>query len=661
MVGSKIFDHLGRAVALGPLLRRGGEGAVYHVADHPSWVAKLYEKPPALGKAEKLSTMIATGSPALARIAAWPVETLYDRPHGQLLGFMMPKIVGFKEVHKLYGPSHRQREFAIADWAFLVHAAANCAAAFETIHGLHHLMGDVNPNNVLVSDQALISLIDCDSFQVQSNGRTFRCEVGVAEYTPPELQGVVFKDVSRTENHDRFGLAVLIFHLLFMGRHPFAGRYRGPDDMSLERAIKECRFPFSLRRELRKDMEPPPLAPTLEMVTPGIAGLFDRAFADGGKSARPTANEWSMALLALEKQLVACRRDPIHKYASHLAACPWCTFEDGTPPVVFFVSPHGGLEFQCSIAELAPVLAEFERIPGPQTSIPQRAAATALVPTPLPPGTTAVLKRARRAQVACAASGLVVLTGLILLVFMPAGAIVSTIGALGAAGAGIAWSRLMRRSQLGEERTRRQQALRQAHRDQAQWRAQWKTASEDYARRHAETHACIEALRRDFSELKPQFDQNLAALEHSKEAVQRNDYLRNEMIEDAVLKGIGSSVKTALRSEGIESAHDVLTHDLNGIPGVGEKRQETLRAWAYEVAQRFRFDPKKDVPVAERRTLVAKYRHRMGHIKAQLERQVADLRQGSRDVAARIEQAQQGLVAATSQLGQAQIDWVAIE
>src|ERR1044071_5673085 len=194
MATPQIFDHLGKAVALGTLLRRGGEGAVFDVAGQPTLVAKLYETPPSQEKADKLKAMIAGGTPALTRIAAWPVKTLHDRPNGKLCGFVMQKIVGYKEIHKLYGPSHRLREFPDADWAFLVHTATNCAAAFEAIHALKHLMGDVNPGNVLVSAQALIALIDCDSFQVQANGRTFRCEVGVPEYTPPALQGIVFRD-----------------------------------------------------------------------------------------------------------------------------------------------------------------------------------------------------------------------------------------------------------------------------------------------------------------------------------------------------------------------------------------------------------------------------------------------------------------------------------
>ena len=40
-------------------------------------------------------------------------------------------------------------------------------------------------------------------------------------------------------NHDNFGLAVLIFQLLFMGRHPFSGRYQRPGRHALSNARLE--------------------------------------------------------------------------------------------------------------------------------------------------------------------------------------------------------------------------------------------------------------------------------------------------------------------------------------------------------------------------------------------------------------------------------------
>src|SRR5438093_919042 len=75
-------------------------------------------------------------------------------------------------------------------------------------------IGDLNERNLLVTTQALVTLVDTDSFQVKAAERVFRCRVGSAEYTPPELQGARFADIDRGPQHDAFGLGVLIFQLL---------------------------------------------------------------------------------------------------------------------------------------------------------------------------------------------------------------------------------------------------------------------------------------------------------------------------------------------------------------------------------------------------------------------------------------------------------------
>ena len=98
----------------------------------------------------------------------------------------------------------------------------------------------------------------------------------------------------RTANHDAFGLAVLIFHLLFMGRHPFAGRYLGQGEMPIERAIAETRFAYS-HDNSRTQMAPPPYTPPIEMVGPAMTGLFERAFhADGRRVAARAPRHGSM-------------------------------------------------------------------------------------------------------------------------------------------------------------------------------------------------------------------------------------------------------------------------------------------------------------------------------------------------------------------------------
>ncbi|STJ61175.1 putative chaperonin [Escherichia coli] len=76
----------------------------------------------------------------------------------------------------------------------------------------------------MVGRDSKVVLIDSDSFQINANGTLHLCEVGVSHFTPPELQTLPsFVGFERTENHDNFGLALLIFHVLFGGRHPYSG------------------------------------------------------------------------------------------------------------------------------------------------------------------------------------------------------------------------------------------------------------------------------------------------------------------------------------------------------------------------------------------------------------------------------------------------------
>jgi DNA-binding helix-hairpin-helix protein with protein kinase domain len=59
-----------------------------------------------------------------------------------------------------------------------------------------------------------------------------------------------YAGVTRTPNHDNFGLAVLIFQLLCMGRHPFAGRFLGTGDPpSIPEAIARSRYAYSRDRQ----------------------------------------------------------------------------------------------------------------------------------------------------------------------------------------------------------------------------------------------------------------------------------------------------------------------------------------------------------------------------------------------------------------------------
>ncbi|WP_232224419.1 hypothetical protein [Candidatus Paracaedibacter symbiosus] len=193
-------------IRLGKLLGRGGEGAVYEVEGRPEAAAKVYASPASAERADKLVAMAALRTPALDQLTAWPTEVLRQQD-GKVSGFVMANLRDSKDIHRLYSPKSRLADFPQADWRMVVRAALNTARAFSVLHQAGHLVGDVNHGGVRVAPNATVRLIDTDSFQISHQGRTFLCEVGVQDFTPPELQGKAFKQVMRTANHDNFGLA----------------------------------------------------------------------------------------------------------------------------------------------------------------------------------------------------------------------------------------------------------------------------------------------------------------------------------------------------------------------------------------------------------------------------------------------------------------------
>ena len=186
----------------------------------------------------------------------------------------------------------------------------------------------------------------------------------------PSCWGRTLVLLRRTPNHDAFGLAVLIFHLLFMGRHPFAGRYLCHGEMPIEKAIAESRFAYSPDTR-RTRMAPPPL--TLPLAGAGLqtAELFERAFhPDGRNGDRPRPEDWIRALEDLKGALFVCASVPWHQYAPNLPACPWCALERASGVKLF-----GGLARPASapIVDLPTLWARYRRIadPGPPQPLPR--------------------------------------------------------------------------------------------------------------------------------------------------------------------------------------------------------------------------------------------------------------------------------------------------
>jgi len=601
----RVYDANGETVALGREIARGGEGAIRETEHDANVVAKLYLRRVESEKALKLRSMVRKATPDLLRVAAWPTMTLHDNPGGQLIGVLMPKVPDHREIHQLYSPAQRKAQFPKADWKFLIHVAMNCAAAFETVHHCGHIIGDVNQSGVLVSNQGTVHLIDCDSFQIRDNGRVFYCEVGVPQFTPPELQGRAFRGIERTQQHDCFGLAILVFQLLFMGRHPFAGRFLGTGDMPIDKAIEESRFAFS-KLATSLEMAPPPNSLSMDALPSAITTLFDRAFIkQRSATARPSATEWRQAMMALKASLKQCQTDPGHRFLGSLLQCPWCNIVDHGGPN-FFISVQ--LYISGAQADLPPFDVEklwqrIEAIPRPAYERPKiPPAAEPARPTPLPEGMQDQRLLLFYCRVVTVSSCLITLLGTMTL--RP----VVYIGIALASVFGLGWIILTLVSSFKKEMNRRvaEASAKRQMLEQAQ--TQWDTLADYCPIRFDAIRIDLMNVKSDAIGISAKFAKEREQLEHNRRLEQLEEFLDGHLIRDSPIHGIGPGRLASLLSFGIETAADTPRIQDLRIPGIGPAIKDELTQWRYKLICEFRFDPNRSLPTSQLQMLVAKFR-----------------------------------------------------
>lgn len=352
---------LDRDLRLGPELARGGEGVIHTIytpkgklVTHS--VAKIFHAP-SVEKTAKLNAMLidVPHDPARKELRhisiAWPTARLVNQRR-ECIGFLMPYIDQKKTfpLLRLYNPRDRRSTGTNFTWQYLLRIVLNLSSIINALHRKGYIIGDLNESNILVTKQALVTLVDCDSIQVPMRRSGwqhllrwrrdfFHCVVAKPEYTPPELQGRDFRFVDRTANHDNFALAVLIFLMLMEGWHPFAAIWQG-DGMApaLEENIRRGIFPYiGAAKRLR-----PKYALPLAILPPEIQQLMIKCFAFRHQPAlflrvlwlqrRPGAATWMRALEQAEEHLLCCEQNISHVYSDHLSSCIWCArMDQGIP------------------------------------------------------------------------------------------------------------------------------------------------------------------------------------------------------------------------------------------------------------------------------------------------------------------------------------------
>jgi serine/threonine protein kinase len=313
----------------------GGEGEIYNITGQPNLVAKIYKNGKASGeKEQKLVRMInfPPDSSVLSQIA-WPQDVLYNA--GQFIGFIMPKMKINEDLNVIYeyGSSAKYPDMT---WENKIIIAQNICTVLHSIHDCGHVCGDLNPKNISVDPQTgFIVFLDTDSYHIQDGTKIYRCDVGIPQYLPVEIQkkmrvGYILATATLptfSQDTDNFALAIHIFQLLMNGTHPFACAIL-PSHSSVTAPqpsdnIEKGEFPFM---QNISGIRIPVYAPKITILPKKMQNLFKRAFIDGHTypNVRPKPEEWHTALKELRQNLIDCKKVAHHKYNGSLSSCPWC-------------------------------------------------------------------------------------------------------------------------------------------------------------------------------------------------------------------------------------------------------------------------------------------------------------------------------------------------
>ena len=563
----------GAAVKLGNRIGKGGEGEVYALSDKPDRAVKFYTAHDGAAREAKIEAIVQMRLAERSALVAFPMAIARDRT-GRFMGFLMQLVREHQPLFELYSPAARKQNFPSATYPFLVRAAVNTTRAVAAVHEAGCVIGDINHSGILISTNATAALIDADSFQIIHGAQRYLCRVGVPEYTPPELQGKNLSSVERCANHDAFGLAVVLFQLLAMGRHPFVGRYT-KGDMPIEKAIGEFRFAYSLRRAV--GLTPPPGACTLDDFSQPIADAFEGAFSKEQKDTRPTAKQWVVLLEEFEKSIIKCRANQLHHYSSNARECPWCRMERTLGVVLFLPTYHDyppvDIALNSNQPHLAQLWAQIEA-----TQLPSR---MQIVPS-FPPLTLSPSPEAVKATqhgnlpTMLRAAGIVVALGI---------ALVNP--ALWMVGLGVAWGGFFLANRCSHDVTGQYRQFISST-DQEWQKALSQREQRCGIERAENLKASLREAKHDLESLKTERDARVALYQSERRNMQRLKFLERFRIRDQKIRGIGPSKLATLTSFGIETAADLDQRDaVLALPGFGPASSQPLFDWQRDCARGF--------------------------------------------------------------------------
>jgi len=316
----------------------GGYGDVYSVKEDLSLCVKVYKLQHNTSYEIKI-TFMCDNKPfngsvkrEISDILVWPIEPVEDQ-NGRFVGFTMRKItesvdlsaISTSKIHKPSLKKHtwlniykRTNKGAYRVRILLSH---NIAQGLNLLHKTgKYVMVDCKPENIRLTPNGKVYLIDMDGIQVVDNNRVLHhAMASTEEIMPPEaFNNKIIPSKTKIEpDWDVFSFGVIAY-LLIIARPPFTGTLLDraipsasvTDVNSMVFLVKNKYFPMGRYKHLFKQNSITDLHPIFNKLSGSIQKLFLKTFEQNN---RPSMQEWVDVLRYVHDKLPKQKPMPLQK------------------------------------------------------------------------------------------------------------------------------------------------------------------------------------------------------------------------------------------------------------------------------------------------------------------------------------------------------------
>lgn len=214
--------------------RTGGEGSVY--LTDTGYICKIYKVDKVTSFREAKINLLIKNNIKIDNVCL-PELMVYNN-YQEFVGYLMKEASGHELKTSVFIRPLLDKKFPHWNRSHLAKVALNIIKMVQELHEYNIILGDINPNNILVQDENNVFIIDTDSFQIEE----YPCSVGMIPYTRKVNHGKRYDEYLRTKDDDVFALATLIFQLMLPGKLPysFSGGGSEKENMKPENFPYKC-------------------------------------------------------------------------------------------------------------------------------------------------------------------------------------------------------------------------------------------------------------------------------------------------------------------------------------------------------------------------------------------------------------------------------------